>query len=1012
MPEHVSGHPGRVMFDGRLFRAAGRIVPMTVCPLTIRRRGPVGLDSACSDRRSIIDAQGCRGRDSESAELGRLLDSARAGRGSALVLWGAPGIGKSTLMRAAACRASDFHVLGCHGASQDSSVPYAALHELIWPLAARIPRLPAGAAAALRGLLRLGPPAGDRLTVCTAVLALLGDLAAEQPVLILADDAHRFDAATSACLAFVARRASETGLVLLVGTRSDPVGGGLQALPSHHILGLGEADARALIASRNPSLSASATQRLLDMAEGNPLALSETATLDDRAQPARRSSAYTGAPWCDPLPRTAANSGNSPGPQGITGSRSVAGVRGVDDVSGGVFGVADHAGVARSTVWPSVFRASERCGDPYPVGPRLCAAFAETIGDLGDEARTVVLLAAAAGDGQVSVVRSAATAAGVTDRGWLEALESNLVVVADGRIRLFGAMIRGVVYASAKPAQRRAAHAALADVLAEGDEPELRYRQLAAAAPGPDEELARELTDAAATAACGERRLAAADLLHRAAMLSPDAAGAAVRLARAARAAWTGGDIDAARDFLTRAECAGDSAVVARESAGLAGLLAFGNGEMDCANEKLALDMVSVDPGAEAELRVSVQRIAWVAGHRWDPGTAFTDSAAEPWQLPPGTLAISAGLATPALECYRQAAKAARERAELPWQALMLAQSATVRLALGQCEDAVAEATEALFIAEPHGFTNSTVLSLNTLALHAAMRGDQDGTVRLCERSLELSRPRRMPVLIAGAHLALGLVALGAGEPDIALARLTPLLDPHDEMCHPTLAALAAPDAIEAAIRLGRPSVAAQFLTVLADRVADSGAPWAVAALACGRALLGDDATAATEFERALTAAEASEQPFQRARVRLLYGEWLRRTRRRAAAREQLDAAATAFDRLGAHPWAARARQESDLVDTRSYLQPGTGDCEILTPQELRVARLAATGATNRDIAARLYISPRTVGHHLSRVFGKLGLTCRAELARTPELGSPPDAETRPRTPDDGDDDRPAPPLD
>ncbi|MGW4249226.1 helix-turn-helix transcriptional regulator, partial [Nocardia sp. NPDC004722] len=383
-------------------------------------------------------------------------------------------------------------------------------------------------------------------------------------------------------------------------------------------------------------------------------------------------------------------------------------------------------------------------------------------------------------------------------------------------------------------------------------------------------------------------------------------------------------------------------------------------------------------------------RAAWITGRTWDLGTAFEDGAAEPWRLPPGVLAVASGRAVPALDCYRAAGLAARERGESSWQALMLAQSARVRLSMGHWTDAAADATAALDLAESNGFVNSAVQSLNTLALHAALSGDRELAERLCERSLELSRPLRLPVLTAAAWLALGAAALAAGEPELALTRLSPLIDPAHDACHPTLAALAALDAIEAAVRVGRAAPAREFLTALRDWVADTDAAWAVAALECGRALLDGDASAERHFGAALAASEASGLPFRHARIQLLYGEWLRRTRRRSVAREQLEAAATTFERLGARSWAQRARQESDLVDARSCLRIGDEQDELLTPQEARVARLAANGDTNREIAARLAISHRTVGHHLSRVFAKLGVHCREELSRSPHLRSEP----------------------
>ncbi|MBL1079943.1 AAA family ATPase [Nocardia sp. 2] len=865
------------------------------------------------------DALVLYGRDAEMATLGRLLDGARVGRGAALVVHGAPGLGKTALLGEISRRATDFKVLSGHGGTDEAQVPFAALHELLWPLAGRIPGLPHTAAAALHGLLRLGPPAGDRLALSTAVLLLLTELAAVQPVLVLIDDADRLDRESAACLAAVGRRSGEAGVVMVFSTRRDPATCGLGAFPRLTLRELEEHQARELAADRQPGLTVPERRRLLRMARGNPLALTESLTVDQR-------------------------SGAGP------------------------------------------FAGSEWWGDPHPAGPALRTAYAAVLEGLSTGARTVLLLIAAAGHSEVGVVRSAAFASGVTEPDWREALESETVLLADGRIRLRHPMNRAVVYHSAPAAARRAAHGALAEAMTATGERAGRGRQLAAATPGPDEALAIELTSAAADLVRDDHRLVAADLLYRAALLSPDAGRAAGRLARAARAAFAGGDIEAARELLDRAERGGGRELAARASDGLSGLLALGRGDLDGVHEDLGRDLVVVDADAEAELRFTADRAGWVAGRTWDPGAAFTVGEVEPWRLPPWPLAVATSRAAPALDSYRAAARAARERGEQAWEALMLAQSAGVRLALGQWADATADARAALELAEPNGYTNSAVQSLNTLALHAALTGAAETAEQLCERAQELSGTLRTPILAAGTWTALGVAALSAGEPELALTRLSRLIDPEHEAGHPTFAALAALEAIEAAVRLGRPDTATDFLTVLRDWAADTDASWAIAAAACGRALLSDDSVAERHFRAALTASGHSERPFQHARIQLLYGEWLRRTRRRSVAREQLEPAAATFERLGAHPWARRARQECDLVDARSTLRLGAEHEELLTPQEARVARLATTGATNREIAARLSISHRTVGHHLSRVFAKLGVRCRAELAGSGHL--------------------------
>lgn len=930
-------------------------------------------------------SEGCLGRDRELAELSDLLDDARVGRGSTLVLHGAPGIGKTALLHELRGRAPDFQILEYRGAGAEADLPYAALHELVWPLAGRVPGFPGPAGDALRGLLRLGPPSTDRLALCTAVLLLLATASAESPLLVLVDDADRLDPDSLECLIALSRRATETSMVLLFATRTDPAATGLGALPHRRIDPLDDPAARELAAAHHPDRSAADRQRLARMAAGNPLALTETPAAATCAPPPFTDPEWSGAPHpAGPRLRAAYTDildALSPNARAVILLIAAAGNGEVRQVRAATTpAVAETASDATETTSATVENTAGIA--------EVASGAARSVSRAAGTSSSAEFAAGAAGAGSSNTAGIDPFVSESEQSAWYEAIESDLVVVADGRVRLRQDMIRSVVYYSASPAARRAAHRALAAVSTGPGECAQRFRHLSAAAVGPDEGLAVELVTAAAELVRGDQHLAAADLLYRAAMVSPDARAAAVRLARSARAAWTGGDIDAARELLGRAARGGGREIAGRESAGLPGLVALGSGDLDAAHAELDRDLEVVGAGAVDELRFTASRAGWIAGRKWDPGVALVADGHEPWRMPPGVLAVASGLAGVALEGYRAAARTAGERGEISWQALMLAQSAGARLAVGQWDDAVSEASTALALAEPNGFANSGAQALNTLALHAAFLGDREAAERLCERAFEMSRPLQAPVLRAGIWAALGAAALGAGDPELALTRFAPLVDPEHEACHPTFAALVALDAIEAATRVGRFDLARDFAAAVQDWAADTDAPWAVAAAACGRALLCTDAPEPAEryFRAAVAASERSERPFQHARIQLLYGEWLRRTRRRSVAREQLDAAAATFERLGARPWAERARQEADLVDARSCVHVGGDRDDALTPQELRVARLAAAGATNRDIGARLYISHRTVGHHLSRVFAKLGIACRADLSRSPHL--------------------------
>ena len=230
------------------------------------------------------------------------------------------------------------------------------------------------------------------------------------------------------------------------------------------------------------------------------------------------------------------------------------------------------------------------------------------------------------------------------------------------------------------------------------------------------------------------------------------------------------------------------------------------------------------------------------------------------------------------------------------------------------------------------------------------------------------------------AAASLGLLDLGLGRAEDALARLETLAEGRRFFHIPPTRST--PDLVEAAVRLGRPEEAAAPLALFETWSRNIAQPWATALVHRCLALLDGDEH---HFRQALKLYEQGDRPFDEARTRLLYGEWLRREKRKADARIQLSIALQAFERLGAVPWAERARAE--LTATGTTGRAGEhGPAGNLTPQELQIVRLAAQGASNKDIAAQLVLSPRTVGHHLYKAYPKLGVTSRGELADL-ELG-------------------------
>ncbi|MFI6642529.1 AAA family ATPase [Streptomyces sp. NPDC050504] len=894
------------------------------------------------------------GRGKEKTELDSLLHSARKGTGSALMLWGDPGIGKTALLEYTTAAATDFTVLSCRGTRMESGLAFAALHELLWPAADRIEALPAPQAAALHGALGHSKETADRFLIGVATLTLLSELANEKPVLITVDDAELLDEPTAECLSFVVRRLRTEPVALLLAGHNDPATDSRwELLPGLEVTAMPEGDAGDLVRHARPGANGQDVHRTVRLAAGNPLALRE-------------------------LP-FAGDSGESG-------------------------------------------EAMER----VPVGPRLRRVFGARAARLSPCARTVLLVAAAEDLGDHRTVREASTALGVGSTAWDEAMRSGLLLVADGRIRFRTPLLAAVVYEEAPFARRQPVHRALAQALRAADGTDLRAWHLAAAADTADEEVAALLEHCARNGWTRGGYASAARALCRAAELSPASADAARRYALGALATWGDGQVGAARELLDRAGRLSDTESVVRESEGLRGIIEFAHGDQEQAHRLLLNATRSVaDPRKAVHLACLAVRAGWSGGSaerqaealrrleeladdarpaeadllpligRWwgdgpDTGVlppadeAFARLAQASWRLiPPAPLAVAWGVEQPLARAYQRELEVLRRTGEVSPLVLTVPQTATIDIVRGRWTEAEANAADTLRTAEEIGADHAASQCRNTLGWLAALRGDEATVAELAARTMELSVPRGVRALTAAAYWNRGMAALFAGRSQEALEILVRLAEPGHRAAHTTFALLAAADTVEAASSTGRPERGADALGRLTEWAERTGAAWAVAAAWRGRALLADGDPEEL-FVRALAVPGAPRHPFAHARTRLLYGEWLRRARRRTDARVQLAEAAEVFERLGAAPLLARTLHEQELTGQRlSRPQPyGDGREPLLTPQELRVAKLAADGLTNREIAAQLLISPRTVGHHLSNVFPKVGIVARAELAR------------------------------
>ncbi|WP_327006795.1 LuxR C-terminal-related transcriptional regulator [Dactylosporangium sp. NBC_01737] len=884
------------------------------------------------------------GREADRAAVASVLDRARAGHSAVLVVRGDPGIGKSALLDDAAAGATGMTVLRCAGVETEAEVPFASLHQLLAPALARAKHLPDVQAAALRGALGLGPVAGgDQLLVGVAVLTLLAELAEERPVLCLVDDAHWLDRSSAQALRFVARRLHAESLAMIFGARDEFAPEGL---PEHRLAGLDPDTADALLRQVRPGLPQRIRVRLVRDSAGNPLALRE-------------------------LPRGAA---------------------------------------------PFV---------PATLPRRIQDAFAARIDRLPPDGRAMLLIAAAF-DG-LGIALQAADLLGVSPDGLGAAEEAGLVTVAAGRIAFTHPLLRAAAYAQTTFDRRLAVHRTLAQLLPADDD--RRAWHLAAAATGPDEEAALALERAAERARGRKGYPASAAAMQRAAQLTADPVRRTRRLVAAAVAANDAGQPDLARGFLASCDSVdGDPVLVARVCE-LRARLAFDEGSAASAHELLAAGataLAPVDRRAAGLLLVDAARNAWqlsdprrvqeAAARLHELGLSPDDGlgpAVEAVTAAARLLVEGPAAGVPAMraltrtrtgppnlrlnaafvaglvgdfeagrEISQAVADESRAEGSVGWLPLAHVTLAAAELYLGRFRDAVATATEGLQLAADTGQPNRAGYLEGILAWIAATRGDLDQCVELAGHCHDRYAGNRIANGLAWAEWALALLDLGLGRPAEASDRLDAALA--GPVRHQIQAVYSAPDQVEAATRIGafdRAEAACARFVAWADA---ARLDWADAVAHRCHALLEPSWPAASRhFEAAVAAHASSGRPWETARTHLAFGERLRRERRKSEARVQLRVAAEIFDRLDARPWAGRARAELRAAGAQVITDEAPASAvSALSPQELQIVRLVAAGLTNREIGARLFLSPKTVSYHLYRAFPKLNVASRTQLAR------------------------------
>jgi DNA-binding CsgD family transcriptional regulator/tetratricopeptide (TPR) repeat protein len=916
------------------------------------------------------------GRDAERARLAALVASARAGRAAVLVVLGDPGVGKSALLDdlVASAEADQerpaVRVLTTTGVASEAPLPFAALHRLLRPALAwdRLPRPQARALRVAFGHEDGGGAQVEPFLVGVATLSVLTEAADDRPVLCVVDDAHWLDVASANALLFAARQLQADRVAMVFAGRNGDAGAGgfrPDSLPVLRLAGLEPSAARRLLAQRGGQLpSDGVADRLLAETGGNPLALLELPT-------ELRSDQLSGTV---PLPSRLA------------------------------------------------------------LTARVERAFLDRTRRASPEVQALLLVAAADDTGRADVVHRATISFGMDSTAWDEAERSGLLTVVDDQVTVRHPLVRSAVYQSATSLERRRAHAALAQAL--GDDPDRQTWHRALATSGPDPAVADALHGVAERAERRGAYKAAADAFDRAAALTAADIERATRLFAAARNAWSAGDAARASALCASARALADDRLVRADIDRLRGRIEFNVGSANDAHRILtraAEQVAAHDPVRALEMAVA----AGVAqSHGVDSGARLALDAVDVDASPSDTprtrclkqLLVSirhdiAGDRGAALLQLRTALETALSAPDSGGDLDLLGNLGNAALHLG--DDDAHRRFYALMLstARDNGDGMTVLYALQRLSFGQYMGGQWAALRNSSEEAVALGLSIGQRPSTAAPQAWLTLLAALQGRPDYdeRLAALEDLVGAHSpvgilaqpvedlirwakgirallggaatdalhqfrQMRQPVLMSMAAQDRIEAAVHGDDHDQADRWVEDLDASTADTDLPWAYAATAFGRALTSDhdggDGTRVSElFEASLLHHSAANRPYDRARVQLAHGQFLRRSQRRVDARGPLRAALSTFEDLHAEPFAERTRQELRASgETARKRDPST--LLNLTPMERKVAELVRQGLSNKDVAAQCWVSPRTVAFHLRNVFSKLGISSRGELAR------------------------------
>jgi DNA-binding CsgD family transcriptional regulator len=896
------------------------------------------------------------GREAEFAVIDRLLQSVLDNHSQVLILRGEAGIGKSVFLDAVAHRAKDIRVLRATGVESEISMPFAGLHQLVWPITDHIDGLAGAPATTLRGALGLGGQAGSILSVGAALVSLLSAVAEEQPLLFLVDDAHCLDEPSASALAFAARR-----------LRADPIGGliavregasrdfAIPDIPVLDIKGLSVKAATNLFDELSASIAAPVRHHLIVETGGNPLALRE---LPAALSPAQLDGAL-------PLP-----------------------------------------------AW-------------LPLPDRLVHAYRDRVMLLPVATQRLLLLAAADDWLELDILIAAAASLGASGQDLASAERAGLVKVEKGKVGFCHPLARSAVYQWASETDRLSAHRALAEALSHPDDHDRRAWHLASATVGTSEEAASALEAVADRIERRQGAAAAAAPMVRSADLTEDDSVRGRRLARAAGASLEAGQRERAQTLLAKAELSAQDPRVRAEILFCRGRLVMQTTASADADVQTLMEGARLversDPHLAARMLSLASYLGWF-GRDWSGVTgparrllelrmaedcllkqrardminvleggkslaedymdASSDAlsqrklAAEVWMPPP--MIELAGAEATSYRVLKHAAQDLRETGAIWGLMSVLVSLGRVEYLLGQWSSSVEHLKEALALARETGHDFKIAICLGLLARIAAIKGDEDECKKLTDE-LQSSESTCSLVVCISAW-ALGLLDLGLGRGEEAFERMATMAPVKDWPDRNQVALRATGDLATAAVLSGRLEDAVLILDGLERWTGSSPPAWSQVILHRLRGRLAQDPQLAERhFQAAISVSGSEARPWEHARAELLYGQWLRRQKRKAEARIHLRAALQIFDQLGAEPWSERARTDLRATGERLY-QDDDRALEHLTPQELQIARLAAQGLTNRQIGEYLFLSPSTVSTHLYRLFPKLGIASRSDL--------------------------------